>query len=75
MYTYRINSYCERPIITNEYELQESYPGSIRSQSISSIVKETIPDYSECTIYDNHSCTQSDADDDFKEGDDIEKKE
>ena len=74
-YAYRFSNYRERPIVANEYELHESYPGSTRSQSISSIVKETIADHNECTIYENHTCTQSDADDDFKEDDDVEKKE
>ena len=50
----------ERPIIPNEYELHESYPESIRSQSrASKELKEMEADL-ECTIYGNHMVQEED---------------
>ena len=63
---YRLNNSHGRPIdlIVNEYELDESYPGSIRSQSRFSIEKETEANDIDCTVYENdHTSTQSEASD------------
>ena len=72
---YRINNSRGRPIdlIVNEYELDESYPGSIRSQSRSSIEKETEASGIDCTVYENRTNTQTEASD--MEEDESEKKE
>ena len=57
----RSNNSRGRPIhiTVNEYELDESYPGSIRSQSRSSIEKETEASYIDCTVYENPTIDQS----------------
>ena len=63
IYSYRLNYSHGRPVdlIVNEYELDESYPGSIRSPSRSSIEKETEASYIDCTVYENPTIAQSEA--------------
>ena len=72
---YRLDNSHGRPIdlTANEYELDESYPGSIRSQSRSSSEKEREASYIDCTTYENHTIAQSE--DSHVEMNESEKKE
>lgn len=74
-FLHRFIHHHDRPIIVNEYELDESYPGSIRSQSRSSIEKETEANELECTIYDNRISTESEVGGTSQEENECEKKE
>jgi hypothetical protein len=58
---HRLNNSHGRAIdlITNVYELDESYPESIRTQSRSSIEKEAEASYIDCTTYENRTIAQS----------------
>ena len=72
---HRFIHHHDRPIIVNEYELDESYSGSIRSPSRSSIEKETEADDLEFTIYENRLSTESEVGGTSEEENESEKKE